>query len=138
MANETRATVSSILPGIRVMLNVGLMGGERTRSTLLPARRVTIMGAMLRELMVPGYAAEVQLHPGQEPTLVVTGMFNAGAPLSLLAWDACVLAEQDCIAIYYPDGFDGLSDGNGLLFGPHAEHCGEFNSEYFLLPMVRP
>lgn len=136
MANEAIKTVEAIKPGRKVVLNIGLMGGQAFRSTLLPQQRVVIMGDMLRELMVPGYRVEIQMHAGQEPTMVVSGVFNLNAPCSLLAWDACVLAEQDCIAVYYRDGLDGMSDGQGVLFGPNAEAWGEFNEDYFLLPMV--
>ena len=136
MANEAIKTTAAIKPGRKVIINIGLMGGQAFRNTLLPQQRVVIMGAMLRELMVPGYRAEIQAHAGQEPTLVVTGVFNLSAPCSLLAWDACVLAEQDCIAVYYPGGLNDMSDGQGVLFGPNAESWGDFDSNYFLLPMV--
>lgn len=126
--DANRQTFACVLPNQLVQLNIGLMGGMRFKPTLIPQQRIVIMGAMLRELLKPGYYAEVSAEVGKEPTLVVQGEWKADADLSLLLWDSCVLAEQDCIAIYYP------SQDIGVLFGPAADKWGAFDKSFFIKP----
>ena len=83
---------------------------------------------MLKEIMRPGYRAELSITTGIEPTLVVSGVFNSDAPCSLLLWDTVCIAEQDCIAIYYPD------EEAGALFGPRSDMWGDFNLAHFVMP----
>lgn len=61
----------------------------------------------------------------KDDTLVVFGHMNSHVTDKHFH-DLCVMAEQDCIALYLPD----LK--MGALIGPHAAEWGAFNPEYFV------
>ena len=129
MASESIKTGITVKDGQRVILNLGLTGGS-TVGRLLPQQRTVIYATMLREMLMPGYAVELQLMPGYEPVMVASGEFRTDASCSLLLWDAVVIAEQDCVAVYYPE----LDEG--YLFGPRSDLWGEFDKLQFSMPVV--
>ena len=133
MANESYQTTSSIRAMVPVVINLGLSGPSGYRKQkLVPSQRVVLYSEALKEIMMPGYTAEIVADFDTEPTMIVEGMFAPIAESSLLVWDMLAGADQDCCAISYqhPD----REGREGLLFGPHAAAWGAFNAMFFLFP----
>lgn len=119
-----------IKPGHKAILNLGLgaptLGGRKT-----VAHRIRTFQRACRDVLYPDFKAELQIVPRHvfmgEPLLVVEGGFNLNAKYTLTLWDALIEAEQDCIAVYYPE----LDQPTGYLIGPNANLWGDFNVNFF-------
>ena len=130
MASSAKQTIDFVRNGARVVLNLG-MGGPAPG--LSPVARLTLYKKSLAEFVKPGFVAHLlpQAVTMCEPVLVMSGHFKDYAADSLLIWDMIVSAQQDCIAIYYPD----LDDPKGYLMGPNVEAWGEFDLDMFEFPI---
>jgi hypothetical protein len=123
---------SELLPSIPVVLNIGLGEGSYSKK-LWAAARVAILGKRLKEVLEPGFKAELHLVPDHvwvgEPLMVVVGMFREDIAKLPLLWEIVAEVEQDCIAIHYP-----TMPTSSTLFGPKADDWGIFEPSYFVQP----
>lgn len=125
--DASHQTARAVKVGATVVLNLGL-GPPILGGRLTVARRIRVFQRMLRECMHEGFKAEIIMPRhvyGDEPVIVVEGAFNNAARDSLLLWGSMIAAEQDCIAVYYPD------EARGYLLGPNAAMWGDFNINFF-------
>lgn len=111
----------AIKTGVPVVLNIGLWGKRGREDGLTPGRRRQYM-RYLNCIMRRGFTVGTD-YSGDEPTWVVTGMFEDNASLFIPAM--VDVAQQDCIAIYYPE------HGMGYLVGPRAYLYGQFDRSLF-------
>lgn len=127
---------SALVPCVPVVLNIGL-GPGGLGNKLWPAARVTVLGKRLKEIMEPGFKAELHIVPDHvwlgEPLIVVVGAFREDIAKLPLLWEIVAELEQDCIAISYPT----LPD-QSTLFGPKADEWGTFEPSYFVNPKGEP
>ena len=127
---------SALLPSIPVVLNIGLGEGSYSHK-LWPAARVRRLGKRLKEVLEPGFKAELRLVPDHvwvgEPLLVVAGVFREDIAKLPLLWEIVAEVEQDCIAIHYP-----TMPTSSTLFGPKADDWGVFEHSYFVQPKGVP
>ena len=134
MSSDVFQTFEVVRNNAHVVLNLGLCGPSGMRKhRLLPSQRVVLYAEALKGFMKPGFTAEVVAEFDVEPTMVVEGYFADDAMNSLLIWEMIVGAEQDCIAVLYPD----LDDRKGYLIGPNREAWGEFDQAFFLFPSTQ-
>lgn len=123
---------SALLPLVPCVLNIGL-GPGHSSNTLWPAKRVALLGKRLKEVMEPGYKAELHVVPDHvwvgEPLIVVVGRFREDIAKLPLLWEIIAELEQDCIAISYPS-----MPECSTLFGPKAADWGDFEPSYFVNP----
>lgn len=137
MANKEHATWEMVWTHRPVILNFGLLPGLTSkRPHMLPVQRSIAYIKALRELMEPGFVAELRMDQ-PEPTLVISGWFSSLAANSLLLWDTLVATGQDCIAMHYPYvSPDTTATGAyGFLFGPESDTWGEFDKTQFVFPI---
>ena len=129
MASDVFQTFEVVRNNAHVVLNLGLCGPAGMRKhRLLLSQRVVLYSEALKGFMQPGYTAEVVASFDVEPTMIVEGYFKEDAMNSLLIWEMIVGAEQDCIAVFYPD----LDDRKGYLIGPNREAWGDFDGAFFM------
>lgn len=122
--------ILNLVPSVQVVLNIGLDGPRLGLSKLSHGQRLYLASLRLKEVLPSARHLELRLD-GDEPTLVVSGVFAADANQSSLLWDLLVDLEQDCCAILYKES------NHGILFGPNADKWGDFDIECFLQPTIR-
>lgn len=129
--NAAKQTVEKLKPGAFVLINFGL-GSMNTRNKQSVSSLLLTYTANLRELLRPGYYAEVQLAKTEddEATLVVSGQFAEDVCQTDRFWYMLKLAGQDCAAIYYPHS------NVGVLFGDRAEQWEPFELDMFKKPNI--
>ena len=129
---DSNHQASALLPCVPCVLNIGL-GPGGLGNKLWPAKRVSILGKRLKEIMEPGFRAELHLVPDHvwvgEPLLVVVGRFREDIAKLPLLWEIVAELEQDCIAISYT-----TVPEYSTLFGPKADEWGAFEPAYFVNP----
>lgn len=124
--NSIKRFLMGLLKPTRVVLNCGLGAPTYSEDKFREGDRLYMYHHFITDIMNLA-CIEYRNDAEGEPVLVISGTLKCWVFKFHLARLAA-LANQDCIAVYYPD-----SD-TGVLAGPHAKEWGPFNKEYFVMP----
>jgi hypothetical protein len=108
----------------KVVLNLGISGPTYGVSTMTSIDRWCVYLDEL-EYLVELDELRYRRDSYGESVLVATGTLRRGVTKWAL-WKLAVVANQDCIAVYYPD------TDTGALLGPFANKWGRFDKACFV------